>query len=70
MQVSIAFLTDAQCVNTYPEVRPEIKVCGGETGKTVCNVSFVEVFVIYFILDSTFSFKKGDSGGPFVVQSK
>ena len=39
MQVSISFLNDSDCVNIYPEVKPAMKVCGGEPSKIVCNVS-------------------------------
>ena len=38
MQVSIPVLNDSSCINTYPEVKPEIKVCGGKYNKTTCNV--------------------------------
>ena len=71
MQVSIPFLNDSDCVNIYPEVKPEIKVCGGEYNKTTCNVKQKKLFnfYIYIIFVENFVLK-GDSGGPFVVQSK
>ena len=44
MQVSIPVLNDSSCINIYPEVKPEIKVCGGEYNKTTCNVLFKKLF--------------------------
>ena len=38
MEVIIPFLNDTECVRIYPEVNPQIKVCGGQQGKSICQV--------------------------------
>jgi hypothetical protein len=50
MQVSIPFLSDTDCINTYPEVKPEIKVCGGEYNKTTCNVFIIKNLILMIFL--------------------